>query len=149
MSVLVLRLGNLMQLNKGTWERKLIMETFTTEDERLVAGAALSDRPVCMGDIFESSWGYDQTNIDYYLVVGLTSSGKSVRVVKIGETVQHGGSGCDRVIPDPERVLGPPKLHRLQTDWRGQPSIKVRSWGVWASRWEGSSRYQTASGWGH
>jgi hypothetical protein len=35
-----------------------------------------------VGDIFVCSWGYDQTNIDYFEVVGL--HGKSVDVLEIG-----------------------------------------------------------------
>lgn len=32
---------------------------------------------VKIGDIFYESWGYDQTNIDFAQVVGLTASGKT------------------------------------------------------------------------
>ena len=129
---------------------RAMSDTFTTEDEQLVTAAAVSNRPVQAGDIFEASWGYDQTNIDYYLVQSVTASGKSVRLVKIGQTLtDQGGRFGDHVIPDPSRVLSTPTLHRIGTGWRGQPSIKVRDWGVWASPWSGGSRYQTAPGFGH
>ena len=35
------------------------------------------------GDVFVASWGYDQTNINYEQVVGVTASGKSVYVKPI------------------------------------------------------------------
>lgn len=35
------------------------------------------------GDVFVASWGYDQTNINYEQVVGVSASGKSVYVKPI------------------------------------------------------------------
>jgi len=32
---------------------------------------------VNIGDIFECSWGYDQTNIDYYQVVAVSKTGRA------------------------------------------------------------------------
>ena len=32
---------------------------------------------VTVGDIFECSWGYDQTNIDYYEVVGVSKTNRA------------------------------------------------------------------------
>ena len=40
-----------------------------------------NDFGVRVGDIFEASWGYDQTNVDHYQVVGVT--GKSVRIREV------------------------------------------------------------------
>jgi hypothetical protein len=45
-----------------------------------------------VGDIFYSSWGYDQTNIDYYQVVKTTGKGCVVRKLK-KEIVGHEGGG--------------------------------------------------------
>ncbi len=36
-----------------------------------------------IGTIFFNSWGYEQTNIDWYQVVGLTKTKKSLRFRKI------------------------------------------------------------------
>lgn len=36
-----------------------------------------------VGDYIVVSWGYDQTNIDFYEVVSLTKSGKSIRIQKV------------------------------------------------------------------
>lgn len=53
--------------------------------------AAVETAPVevKVGDFFVSSWGYDQTNVDFYRVVGFTASGKSVRVQKWSMAVDH------------------------------------------------------------
>lgn len=56
-----------------------------------------------VGDVFESSWGYDQTNVDYYEVVGFTPSGKSVKLRKIGAIGVPGSDGfmSRRVVANP------------------------------------------------
>ena len=38
---------------------------------------------ITVGDIFYSSWGYEQTNIDFYQVVGVTD--KTVKLRKISQ----------------------------------------------------------------
>lgn len=46
-----------------------------------------------VGDVFSSSWGWEQTNVDFYEVVALTPSGKSVRLRKIGKSSVPGSGG--------------------------------------------------------
>jgi hypothetical protein len=60
-----------------------------------------------IGDILSSSWGYDQTNVDFYQVIGVTKS--SVRIRKITQKVAHYGEGSDSVVPvkDAFVVAGP------------------------------------------
>lgn len=41
------------------------------------------EKAVEVGDIFAASWGYDQTNINFYQVVKVSASGKSVHVSEI------------------------------------------------------------------
>ena len=58
--------------------------------------------PLALGDILVSSWGYDQTNIDFYQVVGFTPSGKSVKLIAIeSEHVETTGFMSERVRPCP------------------------------------------------
>lgn len=40
-------------------------------------------RPVKVGDVFVYTWGYDQTNVNFFQVVGITPSGKSVKLKAI------------------------------------------------------------------
>lgn len=58
------------------------------------------------GDVFYSSWGYDQTNIDYYKVTSISKTGKTCNIVRIGaKTVKHTGYMSEIVAPDPEKIL--------------------------------------------
>ena len=53
-----------------------------------------------VGDILNSSWGYDQTNVSFYMVTRVTA--KSVDIVQIGSDRVEGSEGmmCCYVKPD-------------------------------------------------
>lgn len=131
---------------------------------------------VKVGDFFESSWGYDQTNVDFYKVVGVTKSGKSVRVQKwssavapspggghfASEHVVAGGgpatySDWSAVTPEmdywerQEVVVereAPVMTKRLRRGGYKGASFTVNSYAN-AYLWDGTPEYQTASGFGH
>lgn len=65
----------------------------------------VNPRAVKVGDIFEMSWGYDQTNVDYFQVVSVT--GKGVYVREIGAKTVPGSEGfmSDRRMPAPDAFL--------------------------------------------
>ena len=46
-------------------------------------------RPAIIGDIFVNTWGYDQTNADFYQVVGLTPKCLKLKRIK-GKVTQNG-----------------------------------------------------------
>jgi hypothetical protein len=69
----------------------------------------MSERKVKVGDIFVASWGWDQTNIDFYKVVRLI--GKTMALLQpIGYRPVPGSEGfmCDKVQPDPDKEIGDP-----------------------------------------
>lgn len=98
------------------------------------------------GAILVCSWGYDQTNIDFYQVIAV--KGKNVIIREIGKKVEgpHGGPQ-ERVVPDPEHIEGPPMTKR-PTGSPGKPSVKVHSF-AWAHPWDGKPEYQTGGSYGH
>jgi hypothetical protein len=89
--------------------------------------------PLKVGDLLRSSWGYDQTNVDYYQVTKVTK--RSVEIREVGlEHVE--GSGCangmaDRVRPRKDKFLSEPKRKLVQVwvekDGTVRCSVKVRS----------------------
>jgi hypothetical protein len=58
-----------------------------------------------VGSIFSRSWGYDQTQVDWYQVINVSPSGKTLKLIKIaGKRTEDGG----HVVPVPDAWL---------TDW--------------------------------
>lgn len=95
-----------------------------------------------VGDIYEASWGYDQTNIDYYEVVEVKD--KMFVVRHIGQTdAGSEGQGTDLVLPAKGSFTGPPRLVRPS------PGGSITVDGHHARKWDGKPARQTALGWGH
>lgn len=57
-----------------------------------------------IGDLFRSSWGYDQTNIDYYEVVAV--SGKMLTLRKIAQEREETGWEQGKCVPVPGQYIG-------------------------------------------
>ena len=128
------------------------METETVEQTR-TAGPAV-------GDLLVSSWGYDQTNIDFWCVVGLTASGKSARIMPVAQRVVDYSKGSERVVPGGGDVFREQDaVGRAVTTSliRWYDFCDGREWGVvvpvghknTARLWDGRPVHQTAAGWGH
>jgi len=95
-----------------------------------------------VGDILVSSWGYDQTNIDYYQVIERTA--KMATIQKIcKEFLDSGYPSEDKVIPLKDSFVGKPKKKKI-----GTYGITISSFET-ASLWDGKPDYETAAGWGH
>lgn len=118
---------------------------------------------VKVGDFFYASWGYDQTNVDFYKVVALTPAG--VKVQKWSCKVERSSGSADYVVPGGAPAMGLEvqvpggtthdmqqeagvMTKRLQSFGPGKPYFRVASY-AHASLWDGTPKYQTASGWGH
>ncbi len=103
----------------------------------------IENAAVKVGDVFVSSWGYDQTNVDFYQVVGVTAS--SARVRRIGKTVVSGrGEPNEHVMPVPNNFIGDVMTKRIRSSDR--PGFRVASY-AWASKWNGKPESQT--GWAY
>lgn len=116
----------------------------------------MEGRTVKVGDIYYASWGYDQTNIDFFEVVGLSKSGQSVRLRAV-QSRRVGSNGYqDQVVPMPGEYRTPRGDHA--TVWSGKTfTRRIREGsdyvnlttyaGAWL--WDGSPKSETASGFGH
>lgn len=83
-----------------------------------------------VGTIFYTSWGYDQTNVDFYEVVSATT--KMVTVAKI-----YAYYDDERYLyPRPGAFVAPiERIKRLcKVDGQGRHFICLESWGLYA--WE-------------
>lgn len=77
---------------------------------------------VKVGDVFRCSWGYDQTNIDYYQVVELRGV-RGVVIREIGCQSEQTGWLQGRSVPAVGKFTGEPMLKKL--DERG--AIRIYS----------------------
>jgi hypothetical protein len=97
-----------------------------------------------VGKILVRSWGYDQTNIDYYEVTAVHGP-RVVTVRKIASDVVRSCTGADYVMPQPRNYVGEAK--RCTVNYG---HVKVGDYsGTDAYPWDGKENYETASGWGH
>ena len=113
--------------------------------------AVVQDQGVQVGDLFACSWGYDQTQVDFYEVVGLTPSGKSVRVQKVHqENVTDPRKSSYRVKPVQGSYAGPVETKRIKdVTWGSEVkyAFKVNSYSnAYKSDWDST---WTVTGWGY
>lgn len=108
-------------------------------------------KPVEVGTIFVSSWGYDQTNVDFYRVARISPTGKTVWLQPIGKTIVPGSEGfmSEQVVPsdtfdpepDPKRLL----RRKLSPGWCNDGWwVNLTSYsgaGVWDGEPERASHY--------
>lgn len=95
------------------------------------------------GDVLVSSWGYDQTNVDFYKVLVPAEAGKYCTLVKVGQKYVSGDAWSGTVVAVPEQVMGAPFKKRVKpaTSYSG-PSVKIASY-AYASPWDGRPKSQT------
>lgn len=86
-----------------------------------------------VGDILETSWGYDQTNVDFYEVVEVPS-GKTVIIREIARRTTETGFMCGKTVPVRGKYIGDPITKRVAPGgyvamdhhhawkWDGKPS---------------------------
>jgi len=104
-----------------------------------------------VGSILYSSWGYDQTNIDFYQVTEVVGA-KSVKIRRIAsERTDESNPPCDYVIPVKDAFLDDSSYDKnkemLKRVGQGN-TISLNSYSS-AYPWDGKPKYETSSGWGH
>ena len=92
--------------------------------------------PVKSGDIFYSSWGYEQTNIDFYEVVKVTDKSVFFRDLASDKTYDPNNSLYGTSTPAFGSNDGPAKRATLRFNNNNQPSFKVYSF-AYAHPWNG------------
>ena len=124
---------------------------------------------IAVGDFFVMNWGYDQNNVDFYKVVGITPKGVKIQrwtSKNVGTDGYH-----DKVVPgdapymtwqwpddfngDPltQRVLVPAKIEQKKLGHytaygENKVYLNMTSYAN-AYIWQGNAQYQTGAGYGH
>jgi len=94
---------------------------------------------VNIGDIYFTSWGYDQTNIDYYKVTSVKN--KTVNLVSIGQTRNYTGPMQGECVPDPS-VTGNKIYTKRMINNGNSVSFKMTNYS-WAYKWNGQTNHFT------
>lgn len=80
-----------------------------------------------VGDIFYNSWGWEQTNINFYQVVRVTRSGKTVYVREVQGITTPNGPMTGTKVPNPGVFRNDAVISkRVDTDHNGNPTIKFK-----------------------
>lgn len=93
-----------------------------------------------VGQILESMWGYDQTNVDFYEVVKVTRTTVVVRKLR-AEAVEQRAHMSSTVTPNPEDYAGEPFRRKVIT-YGSSPFIQIESYAN-AYPWDGAPRTAT------
>jgi hypothetical protein len=101
------------------------------------------DKPlptVKVGDVFVSSWGYDQTNIDYYIVRSVKKA--SVVISPLGQTRNYTGSMQGECVPNITQISDRTITKRIQRNGSNGVCLKLTSYS-WAYPWNGQTNHFT------
>lgn len=96
------------------------------------------------GDILYTSWGYDQTNVDFYEVTDVVGP-QMIKVRPVsGKVVREDSKGSyEMVVPAPGKFTGPEMRVKVQ------PGNTAKIEGHYAHKWEGKPVHQTGPYGGH
>jgi hypothetical protein len=116
-------------------------ETLTVTEAPEVEAKPQVEQVYVPGKIVVNSWGYDQTNIDYYLIVKRSAS--FVTLQPIGQKSQEDGWLTGTCTPDPDKPLPEPTTRR-KVIVRGGKEIGVKSEFGWCDLWDGKPDHWSA-----
>lgn len=112
-------------LVQDLFQRELIQSKKNEEIAKYKEAKANFVNPFKVGEIYYDSWGYEQTNIDFYQIVHVGA--KSVKIRKISQImVKSAGYLCEYVKPDIDNFIDEEETKIIQLMRNGQPYIKSR-----------------------
>lgn len=120
-----------------------IIENIDRHDRHVAERRAERSAPhtLKIGDILTCSWGYDQTNVDWYQVVAL----KGTKMVTVREIGARYTDGYSSVVPVKDKFIGEAKDYRVNGQHNSIAAYSFAS----ASPWDGRPEYVTPAGMGH
>lgn len=100
------------------WYKELVNCAARKAERRAVKATKMAQQQtdLVVGDVLVASWGYDQTNYDYYQVTRLVGK-RSVEIRKLCQLSEKTGG-----------LQGEPMIKRVNESGE----VKVKSWGVYA-----------------
>lgn len=123
---------------KRFFEKVAATEAYKAKQQAERAAKLAAPHKLQLGHILVCSWGYEQTNVDYYQVTGLSGK-RTVELRKIGcvsdETAWAQGTSTPRL----DSFIGEPFTRRVDED----NGVKIASY-AFARLWNGRPQNWTA-----
>ena len=99
-----------------------------------------------IGSYLVASWGYDQTNIDFYKIVGYTPSKKSVKLQHVQNKITNfTGPMSEKVVPSEtprgEVITKRIRVNEKNPEYTCASICSVRTAFVWDGKPEEASHY--------
>lgn len=115
------------------------LESLWAHKEEKEKRKATMNRPseLQVGDILENSWGYDQTNIDYYQVISRTEKSVKVRAIVSQLTTNSSGPMSGYCVPVKDEFSG----HSPVLTKRVYNGVYVSMKHGGCSKWNGKPSY--------
>ena len=116
----------------------------------MIKSATKTNHDLKIKDIVSCSWGYEQTNVDFYEVVSVTKASVRLRAIA-QENQSNDGNWTGTTTPKPGVYTSEPFLVRVREDYRineelGRPDkslVKISSYS-YARRWDGKPQSYTS-----
>ena len=108
------------------------------------------NRHIAEGDIFYTSWGYDQTNVDFYMVKKRIGKGSAL-VVPVENKMVHElcQEAQDAVVPYTPMQGKPFRARIKYVCWDDFKTPRISVGHRDARVWDGKPKYQTNAYYGH
>ena len=97
-----------------------------------------------VGDILVYTWGWEQTNVDFYEVVGVTAKSAVIREVKAIRTDGPPMSMTGTSVPSPGDYDGEPQRKSVKHTEQGEPWVKMAH--GHADLWDGTPQNWSSYG---
>lgn len=127
---------------RDQWRDELI-QAYQARAERMAKRKAERqnfEHNVKVGDIFYTSWGYEQTNIDFYQVIEVKGKFATIRQIA-GEVTDYHSSMSGEKVATPGAFLerSEPIRKMILRGYNGEPYMKISSF-EHASPWDGKPK---------
>lgn len=123
------QINNIFEGERRAIERKTV--------RREAAKTVAQNGSVVTGTLFSHSWGYDQTNIDFYEVISV--SGSMATVCQIYQDSERTGHDCGITTPTPGKFFGEPMRRKIKAGYDGVASLNINDCG-WCGLWDGKPK---------
>lgn len=104
----------------------------------------MNQKQITPGQILECSWGYEQTNIDFYKVVKVSNGWATIQKMENVSDYSKGdnSAGWDMTsieMPGAVKASAKPFRRKIKKSYyaEGPEYIKINSWGGYAEPWDG------------